>query len=121
MDPSLLEVYDLALALVSVILATALLVLRRNLADMSRREKDNAHVLTRTITQANSVAGHTTGTIEKLQEEIALLRHLVGAHGAPVHTHTLTKRSEHEDAGRKIVVKTCDECNMVFRDRKEEE
>lgn len=33
------------------------------------------------------------------------------------HTHTLVKRSEHEEQGRKVVVKACEECGTIFRDK----
>jgi len=34
------------------------------------------------------------------------------------HVHTLIKLSEHENAGTKVVVKKCEDCETIFRDRK---
>ena len=35
------------------------------------------------------------------------------------HVHTLVKLSEHEDTGTRVVVKKCENCGTIFRDRGE--
>jgi len=35
------------------------------------------------------------------------------------HVHTLVKLSEHEDTGTRVIVKKCENCGTIFRDRGE--
>jgi hypothetical protein len=62
--------------------------------------------------------GHTHLFVPHVHDEYALADHdHPHQHDHVVHTHSLEKVSEHEENGRRVVVKKCADCDTIFRDK----